>query len=258
MKIASWNVNSIRARIPNILEWLEEQKPDIALFQELKAQEENFPYDDIKNAGYNVVISGQKSWNGVAILSKHEITDVITALPGDESDEQARYIEATINGVRVASIYLPNGNPVDTEKYPYKLNWMDRLRTHAEKLLKEHDHVVLGGDYNIIPEDKDCYSPAAWANDALFKIESRQKFRALINLGLTDAFRVFNHDAEQYTFWDYQAGRWHKDEGIRIDHFLLSPMAMDIAANCEIDKTPRGKEKASDHTPIILTLNKAA
>ncbi len=255
MKIASWNVNSVRARVHNIVEWLESEQPDVALLQELKSEDETFPYADFEKLGYKCEISGQKSWNGVAILSKHEIKDVIRKLPFDDSDEQARYIEATINGVRLASIYLPNGNPVDTEKYPYKLKWMDRLYKHAKNLIENEKMVVLGGDYNIIPTEQDCYDPSAWADDALFKIESRQKYRSLLNLGLTDAFRVKNDKAEQYSFWDYQRGAWPKNEGIRIDHFLLSAQATDCLENCYIDKGPRAKEKASDHTPIIIELN---
>jgi len=254
MKIASWNVNSIKARLPNVIAWLEDAKPDVLLMQELKTIEDTFPFADFKELGYNVAVAGQKSWNGVAIVSKHPIEDILKRLPGEEGDEQARYIEASIQGIRIASIYLPNGNPVDTEKYPYKLRWMDRLYRHSTTLLENRQPVILGGDYNIIPQARDCYDPDAWAGDALYKIESRQKFRALLNLGLTDAFRVNNNDNHQYTFWDYQAGRWPKGEGIRIDHFLLSAKAADRLQSCTVDKEPRGKTKASDHTPIIISL----
>jgi exodeoxyribonuclease-3 len=256
MIIASWNVNSITARLPNVLEWLEEKKPDVLLLQELKTTEDKFPQLELSALGYHAAICGQKTWNGVAILSRHKITDIQTGLPGDAADDQARYIEATVNGIRVASVYLPNGNPVDSDKYPYKLKWMDRLHAHAKKLLKTEQPVVLGGDYNIIPEDKDCHDPEAWKDDALFRLESRRKFRALMNLGLTDAFRVNNAQAHQYTFWDYQGSAWQRNAGIRIDHFLLSPQAADLLQDCAIDTAPRGKDKASDHTPIMLKLGK--
>ena len=254
MKVASWNVNSINMRLPHVLDWLAAHKPDTLMLQELKCMDEKFPLQEIEAAGYNVAVHGQKSWNGVAILSPHAIEDVMKGLPGDDSDEQSRYLEATINGVRVASIYLPNGNPVDTEKYPYKLAWFDRLIAQAQKLLTTEQPVVLAGDYNIIPEDRDCYDPAAWAEDALFRLESRQKFRSLLNLGFTDAFRAVNDDDHQYTFWDYQAGAWPKDHGIRIDHLLLSPQAADRLKTCAIDRAPRAAEKASDHTPIFAVL----
>jgi exodeoxyribonuclease-3 len=256
MIIASWNVNSITARLPNVLEWLKAHEPDVLLLQELKTTEDNFPKQEFSALGYHAAVCGQKTWNGVAILSKHKIEHVKSGLPGDASDEQARYIEATVNGLRVASIYLPNGNPVDSDKYPYKLKWMDRLYAHVKKLLKTEQPLVLGGDYNIIPEDKDCHDPKLWKDDALFRLESRQKFRVLMNLGLTDAFRVNNSEAHQYTFWDYQGGAWQQNAGIRIDYFLLSPQAADLLEECTIDTKPRGKEKASDHTPIILKLGK--
>ena len=255
MRIATWNVNSINARLPNVLAWLKEKAPDVVLFQELKTIEDKFPKMEFSALGYQSAVFGQKTWNGVAILSKHPITDVKNGLPGDASDEHARYIEATINGLRIASIYLPNGNPVESEKYPYKLKWMDTLYAHVKNLLKTEEPLVLGGDYNIIPEDKDCYNPKVWQDDALFRLESRRKFRALLNLGLTDAFRVKNQEAHQYSFWDYQAGSWQHNAGIRIDHFLLSPQATDLLEDCAIDTDPRGKEKASDHTPVIVTLS---
>ncbi|MGM0421954.1 MAG: exodeoxyribonuclease III [Pseudomonadota bacterium] len=254
MKIATWNVNSINARLDNVIRWLKDEQPDVVLLQELKTVEEKFPLEPFTELGYNAAIHGQKSWNGVAILSKHEISDVLRGLPGDDSDEQSRYIEATINGIRLASIYLPNGNPVDTEKYPYKLGWMDRLYRHAAELLHTEMPVVLGGDYNIIPEEIDCYNPGAWTGDALFRLESRQKFRAIEHLGFYDAFRAINDNTIAYSYWDYKAGAWQQDHGIRIDHFLLSAQAVDRMENCEIDKAPRGEKKSSDHTPVILTL----
>ena len=256
LTIASWNVNSITARLPNVLEWLKTHEPDVLLLQELKTTEDNFPRLELLALGYQAAVFGQKTWNGVAILSQHKIQDVKTGLPGDTSDNQARYIEATVNGIRIASVYLPNGNPVDSDKYPYKLKWMDRLFAHTKSLLKTESPFVLGGDYNLIPEDQDCPDPRLWKDDALFRPESRRKFRALMNLGLTDAFRVNNSEAHQYTFWDYQGGAWQQNAGIRIDHFLLSPQAADLLQECTIDTEPRGKEKASDHTPIVLRLGK--
>ncbi|MGB0572180.1 MAG: exodeoxyribonuclease III [Alphaproteobacteria bacterium] len=258
MKIATWNVNSIKARLPNVLDWLEDATPDIALLQEIKTVDENFPAMEFEERGYNCAIHGQKSYNGVAILSKHPLSDVTTGLPGDKDDDQARYVEAWVeagdDSVRVASIYLPNGNPVDTDKYPYKLKWMDRLAARALALLHSEEPVVLGGDYNVIPADGDCSDPAAWADDALFKPETRAKFRTILNLGYTEAWRTLHNEAHVYSFWDYQKGAWQKDNGIRIDHLLLSPQAADRLTACEIDKGPRGKEKASDHTPVWCEL----
>jgi len=256
LTIATWNVNSITARLPNVLAWLKTEAPDIVLLQELKTTEDNFPKMEFSALGYNAAVFGQKAWNGVAILSKHKITDIKTGLPGDAADEQSRYIEATVEGLRVASIYLPNGNPVDSEKYPYKLKWMDRLYARAKDLLRTEQPLVLGGDYNIIPEDRDCYDPKVWKEDALFRLESRRKFRALQHLGLTDAFRVNNNEPHQYSFWDYQGGAWQQNAGIRIDHFLLSPQSADLLEGCVIDSAPRSKEKASDHTPVVLKLRK--
>jgi exodeoxyribonuclease-3 len=257
LTIATWNVNSITARLPNVLAWLKSSAPDVLLMQELKTTEDKFPQMELSALGYNAAIFGQKTWNGVAILSKHKITDVKMGLPGDKADEQSRYIEATVEGIRIASIYLPNGNPVDSEKYPYKLKWMDRLHAHVKDLLSDEQPLVLGGDYNIIPEDRDCYDPKVWQDDALFRLESRRKFRALTYLGLTDAFRVNNDKDHQYSFWDYQAGAWQQNNGIRIDHFLLSPQAADLLEDCTIDSAPRGQEKASDHTPVVLKLRKS-
>lgn len=254
LTIATWNVNSITARLQNVLAWMKEAAPDVLLLQELKTTEDKFPQLEFSGLGYKAAVFGQKTWNGVAILSKHDITDVRCGLPGDDGDEQARYIEATVKGLRIASIYLPNGNPVDSEKYPYKLKWMDRLAAHVKDLLRAEQPLVLGGDYNIIPEDRDCHDPKAWQEDALFRLESRRKFRAILNLGLTDAFRVKNNEAHQYSFWDYQAGAWQQNHGIRIDHFLLSAQAVDRLENCVIDTAPRGREKASDHTPVVLKL----
>lgn len=252
--IATWNVNSINARLPNILGWLQATKPDILLLQEIKCQDAAFPAEAVGDLGYNVAVHGQKSYNGVAILSLRPLEDVVRGLPGDDADEQARYIEASVDGLRVASIYLPNGNPIDTEKFAYKLAWMERLRLHAASLLEEDDAVVLGGDYNVIPEPIDCHDPNAWLGDALFQPESRRAFRALLHLGLTEAFRALHPEERAYSFWDYQRGAFQLDHGIRIDHLLLSPLAADRLVGCTIDKDPRRQPKASDHTPVLVEL----
>ncbi len=256
--IATWNVNSIKARLPNVLDWLKSARPDVALLQELKCIDENFPRLEIEDLGYNVAVHGQKSYNGVAILSRMPLEDVLVGLPGDGKDEQARYLEATVNGFRVASIYLPNGNPIGTGKFDYKLAWMDRLIRHAEKLLASEQPVVLGGDYNVIPQDEDVWDPRAFAKDALAQPESRSRFRTLLNLGFTEALRALHSEPHLYTFWDYQGGGWQNDHGLRIDHFLLSPQAADRLEACDIDREPRGKPKASDHTPVVCRLRDAA
>ncbi len=252
--IATWNVNSIKARLPIVLDWLREAAPDVTLLQEIKSQEESFPRLEIEELGYNVAICGQKTYNGVAVLSKAPLEDVIAALPGDETDEQARYLEATTFGLRVASIYLPNGNPIDGEKYPYKLAWMERLAAHARDLLVSETPVVLGGDYNVCPTDDDVYDPAAFADDALCQPESRRRFRILLNLGYTEAYRALHAEPHRYSYWDYQRGAWQKDNGLRIDHLLLSPQAADRLDAVDIDRRPRGKQKASDHTPVWCRL----
>lgn len=257
MIISTWNVNSVRQRIEHLLAYLKEVEPDVLCLQELKCTDEAFPRLEIEAAGYNCAVHGQKTFNGVAILSKRP-ADVRTGLPGDDEDAHARYIEATIphgdGVVRVASIYLPNGNPTGTEKYTYKLAWMDRLIAHARELLKLEEPLVLAGDYNVIPGPRDCFDPGVWAKDALFLPQTRERFRALLNLGLTDALRAVSDDAGLYTFWDYQAGCWQKDLGIRIDHLLLSPQAADLLQGVAIDKAMRGREKPSDHVPIRISL----
>lgn len=257
MRIATWNVNSIKARLPRVLEWLREAAPDVALLQELKAETKAFPAPEIEDLGYGLAVAGQKTYNGVAVLSKHPLEDVVTRLPGDEGDVQARYVEALVAApapVRVASIYLPNGNPVGSDKFAYKLAWMARLRAHAARLLRREEAFVLGGDYNVAPTDDDVYDPVAWRGDALCRPESRSGFRALLNLGLTDAFRALHGEPHVYTYWDYQGGAWPKDWGLRIDHLLVSPQAADRLAASGIDKGPRGKAKASDHTPVWCEL----
>ena len=254
VKIATWNVNSVKARLPVLVRWLKEFSPDIVLLQELKCITEAFPTLEIEDEGYNVAVAGQKTYNGVAILSKSPIDIEIIQLPGNDNDIQARYIEGFTQGVTVASIYLPNGNPVDTEKYPYKLEFMERLYQRAKHLMKNEELFVLGGDYNVIPEDIDAYDPRAWETDALFKAETKSAWRKIIYLGLTDALRVDNNGGGLYSYWDYRAGAWNKDQGIRIDHLLLSPNAADVLLNSGVDRTPRGWEKPSDHTPVWCEL----
>lgn len=257
--IATFNVNSIKARLGNILDWLKDASPDIVLLQEIKCVEEGFPAMEIGDLGYNVAVAGQKTYNGVAILSKSPIDVEMRALPGDDTDEQARYIEAFTAGVRVISVYVPNGNPAseggaDTEKFKYKLRWLDRLHDRARDLLATEDAVVIGGDYNVIPEPGDVHDPEDWAGDALYRPESRAAFRKILHLGYTEAFRALSREYGHYTWWDYRAGAWQKNMGARIDHLLLSPQAADRLVDCQIDKGPRAKEKASDHTPVWIRL----
>ena len=258
MKIVSWNVNSINARGEHVKDFLNGAQPDVLMLQELKTQD--FPAAEFEALGYHSFVKGQKSYNGVAILSKHDITPIRDALPGDDTDEQARYLEADINGIRVINIYLPNGNPVEDgqhKKFLYKLAWMDRLITHLKSLRAQDIPFLIGGDFNIIPSDIDCHDPNKWRGDALFHPQSLKRWHTLLNLGLTDAYRIHNYAAESYTFWDYQAGAWPKNHGIRIDHFLTSPQITDRIESCAIDKNPRGWDRPSDHTPIALTLQNA-
>jgi exodeoxyribonuclease-3 len=255
MKIATWNVNSLKARLVNVLAWIGAAQPDVLCLQEIKCQTGEFPYLEIEALGYRAAVVGQKSYNGVALVSRIPAEEVLIGLPGDELDAQARYVEARFGAVRVASLYLPNGNPVDSEKYPYKLGWMERLGRHAARLLEAERPFVLAGDYNVCPTDDDVYDPVGWRDDALCRVESRERFRALANLGLTDAFRALHAEPHRYSFWDYQAGRWYRDEGLRIDHLLLSPMAVDRLAACVIDEAPRRADKPSDHAPVVCTLS---
>ena len=257
MKIATWNVNSINARLDHVLTWFREASPDVAALQEIKCVDEKFPTEAFESLGYNVAVHGQKTYNGVALLSKYPMEDVHRGLPGDETDEQARYIEALIAAprpIRVGGIYLPNGNPVDSEKFPYKLGWFERLNARARGWLALEEPLTLIGDYNVIPQPRDCYDPLAWAGDALFRPESRQALQALTHLGFTSAVEARNADPHAYTFWDYQAGAWPRDHGIRIDHILLSPQAADRLLACEVDREVRGREKPSDHVPVIAVL----
>jgi exodeoxyribonuclease III len=257
VKIATWNVNSVRQRTEHLVRYLREAKPDVVCLQELKCVDAAFPYTEVEAEDYNAAVHGQKGFNGVAILAKAPV-EVLRGLPGDPDDDQARYIEAVVpNGegiVRVASIYLPNGNPPQTEKYGYKLAFMDRLIAHAKHLLALEEPLVLAGDYNVIPTLRDAADPAAWEGDALFLPETRARFQSLLNLGLTDALRATTDDASLYTFWDYQAGAWQRDKGIRIDHLLLSPRAADRLAEVAIDKEMRGEDKPSDHVPVRIAL----
>ena len=257
MKIATWNVNSVRQRTEHLRRYLREAKPDVLCLQELKCVDAAFPHMEVEAEGYNAAVHGQKGFNGVAILAKTPV-EVTRGLPGGPDDEQARYIEAVIpNGegiVRVASIYLPNGNPPQTEKYSYKLAFMDRLIAHAKHLLALEEPLILAGDYNVIPAPRDAADPAAWEGDALFLPETRARFRTLLNLGLTDALRAASGDPGLYTFWDYQAGAWQRNKGIRIDHLLLSPLAADRLVEAAIDKDRRGDEKPSDHVPVRIEL----
>ncbi|MGR3313134.1 exodeoxyribonuclease III [Roseovarius indicus] len=259
MKIASFNINGIKARAGALTDWLDEAEPDVAVLQEIKSIDENFPRELFEERGYQVETHGQKSFNGVAILSKLPLEDVTRGLPGDDDDEQARWIEATVMGdhtaVRICGLYLPNGNPAPGPKYDYKLAWMERLKARAEALLEAEEPALMAGDYNIIPQDEDAKRPEAWAKDALALPDSRAAFRRVVNLGFTEAFRARVQSPGHYTFWDYQAGAWNKDDGIRIDHVLLTPQAADLMTDCQIDKEIRGREKPSDHVPIWVNLD---
>jgi exodeoxyribonuclease III len=250
MILATFNVNSIRARLPNVLAWLESATPDAVLVQEIKCEDADFPLMEITAAGYEALIKGQKAYHGVALLTRTPASLVLDTLDNGE----ARYLEADYMGLRLINIYAPNGNPLGSEKFPYKLGWLAKLEARLKTLLADEVPFLVGGDFNIIPEELDCYNAAAWKGDALFQPESRAAYRRLLNLGLYDAFRALHPTALEYTFWDYQGGAWPQNHGIRIDHFLLSPLVADRLLQCSIDKAPRGAEKASDHTPLILTL----
>jgi exodeoxyribonuclease III len=258
MRFATWNINSIKQRIDNLAAWLRERTPDVVCLQETKCVDEAFPREPLEALGYNVAVHGQKTYNGVAILSKFKFDEVIPRLPGDATDDHARFLEATISvagsSVRIASIYLPNGNPPTTDKYIYKLKWMERLSSYVHERLKLEDKLILAGDYNVIPTPIDAYDPAAWAGDALYLPQTREKFRALLHLGLTDAVRATTDEAGVYTFWDYQAGAWQKNNGIRIDHLLLSPQAADRLTSAGVDRHVRSWEKPSDHVPVWADL----
>jgi exodeoxyribonuclease-3 len=259
MRIATWNVNSIKQRLDNLTAWLKEREPDVVCLQETKCVDAAFPRDEIEALGYNVTVHGQKTFNGVAVLSKRRFDEVTPRLPGDDEDDHARFLEVVVSSgsraVRIASIYLPNGNPPKTDKYQYKLRWMDRLTHYAGARLRLEEPLVLAGDYNVIPAPADAYDPAAWVGDALFLPQTRAKFGALLHLGLTEAVRATTDADKIYTFWDYQAGAWQKNAGIRIDHLLLSPQAADRLVAVGIDKHVRGWEKPSDHVPAWIELD---
>ncbi|WP_103761133.1 exodeoxyribonuclease III [Roseovarius confluentis] len=259
MKIASFNINGIKARLSALTDWLDEAQPDVALLQEIKTVDEGFPHEPFEDRGYNVETHGQKSFNGVAILSKLPLEDVTRGLPGDDEDDHARWIEATVVGekssVRLCGLYLPNGNPAPGPKYDYKLAWMQRQKKRAAELLATEEPFLMAGDYNVIPQDEDAKRPKAWAEDALALPQSRAAFRELLAMGFTEAFRARVPGPGHYTFWDYQAGAWNRDDGIRIDHFLLSPQAADLFVGVGIDKDVRGREKPSDHVPIWVELD---
>ncbi len=258
MKIATFNINGIKARAEALPAWLRVAEPDVVVLQEIKSTDEAFPHEIFEGLGYQIETHGQKGFNGVAILSKLPLEDVTRGLPGDDTDEQARWIEATVVGaraVRICGLYLPNGNPAPGPKYDYKLAWMERMRARAAELLATEEPVVMAGDYNIIPQDIDAARPEAWREDALALPESRAAFRRILNLGFTEAFRAREPGPGHYSFWDYQAGAWARNNGIRIDHLLLSPQAADLMTDCQIDKEVRGGDKPSDHVPVWITLD---
>jgi exodeoxyribonuclease-3 len=267
MKIATFNINGIKARVNALTEWLVESTPDVAILQEIKTVDEGFPREFFEDMGYNVETHGQKGFNGVAILSKLPLEDVTRGLPGDDTDEQARWIDATVVGekaIRICNLYLPNGNPVELNedgsplaggKYAYKMAWMERLHARAKLLLSEEAPAFMAGDYNIIPQREDAKRPDAWTEDAAHRLPSREAYRRLMNLGFTEAFRSRQFADGHYSFWDYQAGAWNKDDGIRIDHFLLTPQCADLLNDCWIESAVRGKEKPSDHVPVWVDLD---
>ena len=252
MLIASWNVNSIKSRLAHVVAWLNAQNPDVLLLQELKGAE--FPKAAFEAIGFHAAYVAQKSYNGVATLSRHPLTVLSTSLAGDETDSHARYLETTINDLRIVNIYLPNGNPIGTQKFAYKLAWMDRLHKRLAAFTTEEVPAIVGGDFNVIPEDIDCFSPKYWKKDALFQPESRDRFRAYLKTGYIDAFRHFNQEPGHYTFWEYYLNHWAHNRGIRIDHFLVSSSLKGRLSGCSIDKGPRGLDKPSDHAPIILAI----
>jgi exodeoxyribonuclease-3 len=254
MKIATWNVNSLRARLPNVCEWLKDSRPDVVLLQEIKCQEGDFPHEAIGDLGYNIAIAGQKTFNGVAILSRSPIEDVTVGLPTFPEDEQARYIEAFTGGVRVASVYVPNGQSVGSDKYQYKLTFMEKLREHLAQILTFEEACVVGGDYNITPTDEDVANPEAWKGEILCSEPERAHFHSLLHLGYYDAIRSHVKGPGPFTWWDYRSGAWPRNEGLRIDHLLLSPQAVDRLQSCGVDRDTRGEDKASDHAPVWCTL----
>ncbi len=259
MRIATWNINGVKARLDTAVKWLATAKPDVVCLQETKSEDESFPTAPFEDLGYNIAQHGQKGFNGVALFSKFPIEEVHFALAGDESDTQARFVEGVISveggAVRIASLYLPNGNPLGSDKFAYKLAWIERLQAWIAERLEAEEMFLLGGDFNIIPEPRDARFPENWAGDALYQPESRAAWRRLVNLGLTDALRAASDAAGQFTFWDYQAGAWQKNNGIRIDHFLMSPQAADRLRSVAIEKRTRGWDKPSDHVPLVVEID---
>ena len=257
MIISSWNVNSVRARIDNINSYIKKNSPDVLMMQEIKTEDQNFPYDNFSSLDYESHVFGQKSYNGVAIISKNKLENVRTDLIKDKL-KQSRIISADVKykkkNIQLINIYTPNGNPVDTEKYTYKINWLDSLIKQLKSLLKKNENIILGGDFNIIPAAEDVYNPKGFEDDALFRLEIRKKLREMINIGFHDAYRHINNNKEGYTYWDYMRGAWQKNNGMRIDHFLVSNSVLNNVKNVQINKQPRGKTKPSDHTPIELEL----
>ena len=257
MLISSWNVNSVRARILNITEYLKKFSPDILMIQEIKTEDKNYPYEEIKSLNYNSYVFGQKAYNGVAILSKEKISDLKNDIINDKK-KQSRIIKAEFNfkkkNIQLINIYTPNGNPVDTEKYDYKLYWLDSFIKHLKLLSKKNENIIIGGDFNIIPNAEDVHDPKGYENDALYRLEVRKKLREIINIGFNDSYRYIHPDKEGYTFWDYTSGAWQKNNGMRIDHFLVSSSLINIVKDVKINKFPRGRQKPSDHTPIEIEL----
>ena len=257
MIISSWNVNSVRARIENIKDYLKKYSPDILLMQEIKTEDQNFPYEEFKKLSYECHVFGQKSYNGVAIVSKLKLSNIKIDLIKDKL-KQSRIISGEVEfkkkKIQLINIYVPNGNPVDTDKYKYKVTWLDSLIKQLENLSKKNQNIILAGDFNIIPEENDVYNPKSFEDDALFRLEIRKKYRTMLNMGYVDAFRHFYNDKEGYTFWDYMRGAWQKNNGMRIDHFLVSNSLINLLKKININKNPRGKEKPSDHTPIEIEL----
>ena len=257
MIISSWNVNSVRARIENIKDYLKKYSPDILLMQEIKTEDQNFPYEEFKKLSYECHVFGQKSYNGVAIVSKLKLSNIKIDLIKDKL-KQSRIISGEVEfkkkKIQLINIYVPNGNPVDTDKYKYKVTWLDSLIKQLENLSKKNQNIILAGDFNIIPEENDVYNRKSFEDDALFRLEIRKKYRTMLNMGYVDAFRHFYNDKEGYTFWDYMRGAWQKNNGMRIDHFLVSNSLTNLLKKININKNPRGKEKPSDHTPIEIEL----
>ena len=257
MIISSWNVNSVRARIENIKEYLKKYSPDILMMQEIKAQDENYPYEDFEKSNYQNYVFGQKSYNGVAIISKKKLDKIEKDIFKDKN-KQSRIITADLNHksktIKLINIYTPNGNPVDTEKYTYKLYWLESLIKKLKAYLKKKENIIIGGDFNIIPSAEDVHNPKGYENDALFRLEIIKKLRELLSLGFHDAYRYIHPDKEGYTFWDYTSGAWQKNNGMRIDHFLVSNSIINLVKDVKINKFPRGRQKPSDHTPIEIEL----